>query len=248
MGTYDAIITPVGGKDPKSIGNRCALIANPPDIDYLRNLTQITPKQSRRWLLSRIYYKPEKAPEFSIVGPFIGSPYAVMLLETAVVWGVKEVVFFGWCGSVSPNIQIGDIIVPDSAYIDEGTSKNYADEDSVMIKPSLMLQDKLKKALRHKKVRYHEGPIWTTDAIFRETSQKIAYYQKNNALAVEMEASALFSAGRFRSVSVGCILVVSDELRSGKWVRGFNNPGFKTSRNQAAEAVGSFLTDNFTTQ
>jgi len=244
MGAEDPIITPVPGKDPKSIGNRCAMIGNPVDMDNLCNLMQTFPLQSRRWMLSQIYYKQADHPEFSIIGPFIGAPYAVMLLETAGIWGVKEVVFFGWCGAVSPDIHIGDIVIPDTAFIDEGTSKNYITKDETEISPSLNLQNRLKERLHTKKIGFYEGPVWTTDAIFRETRQKVAYFQNRKTLAVEMEASALFTVGRFRSISIGCILVVSDEVNADKWGQGFHNPRFKTSRQHVTEIVRDFLTDH----
>ena len=125
MGTHDEIIIPMPGKYPKSIGNRCAMVGNPLDVGFLCDLMQISKKNSRQLLLSRLYYNSDEYPSFSLIGPFMGAPYAAMLLETIISWGIKETVFLGWCGAVSPDVHIGDIIMPDFAYIDDGTSKNY---------------------------------------------------------------------------------------------------------------------------
>jgi len=47
-----------------------------------------------------------------VVGPFVGAPYAAMLLETLIAWDVEKIIFFGWCGAISHDVKIGDIIIP----------------------------------------------------------------------------------------------------------------------------------------
>ncbi|MBF0203545.1 MAG: hypothetical protein HQK67_04335 [Desulfamplus sp.] len=61
----------------------------------------------------------------SVAGPYLGSPCAAMILESLVARGVSKVVIVGWCGSISDELQTGDILIPDSAICDEGTSRNY---------------------------------------------------------------------------------------------------------------------------
>jgi uridine phosphorylase len=244
MGLDEALITPVPGKHPKSIGRRCALVGNPLDVDDVCAFAGLTPKNSRQLLLSRLYYSSDMEAGYSIFGPFIGAPSAGILLETAISWGVKEIVFVGWCGAVAPDIQIGDIILPNMAMIDEGTSKNYNPREINESKPSFTLQNRLKKRLSDKRVMFHEGSIWTTDAIFRETQKKVAHYQQQGVLGVEMEASALFSIGLFRNIEVGCLLVVSDTVASHQWIQGFSHPKFKESRQQVAGVVSNFLINN----
>ncbi|MCU0600088.1 MAG: nucleoside phosphorylase [Desulfobacterales bacterium] len=238
----EAIISPIPGDRPGSIGPRCAMVGNPKDVDDVCALADLTRKNSRRLFLSKLYYTPAVLPGYSVIGSFIGAPYAVMLLETAITWGVREMIFFGWCGSVSPEVQVGDIIVPDLAMIDEGTSANYLPPDTIESRPSYSLQNHLKKKMRERNIRFQEGAVWTTDAIFRETQPKIAFYQKKGALCVDMETSALFSVGLFRNIRIGCVLVVSDQVSAGKWVQGFAHPKFKISRQQAGAIVCDFLT------
>jgi uridine phosphorylase len=243
MGLDDAIITPTPGKHPMSIGRRCAMVGHPMDVDEVCAFAESPLKNSRRLLLSRLFYTRDLQPGYSIIGPFIGAPYAVMLLETVVSWGVTEIIFFGWCGAVSSDIHVGDIIVPDMALIDEGTSQNYLPRNINESKPSLVLQDCLKKKLSDKDIRFHEGSVWSTDAIFRETPEKVAVYREKGALCVDMEASALFSAGQFRNIPIGCVLVVSDEVSARQWVKGFTKQKFKESRQQVSSLVCDFLTN-----
>jgi hypothetical protein len=80
--------------------------------------------------------------------------------------------------------------------------------------------------------------VWTTDAPYRETPDQVRAYQERGALAVEMECSALFTLGAFRSAAVASLLVVSDELSSPTWRPGFKDPRFSLGRESACEAIG----------
>ena len=173
----------------------------------------------------------------------VGAPYAVMILENLIAWGVETVLFIGWCGAISKNVKIGDIIIPNSCFIDEGTSPQYDssdDSDNMISRPSAEITEKLLEIAERKKIPCHEGKIWTTDAIFRETEEKVKYYQDSNVLAVEMETSALFTVAGYRGIKAGAVLIVSDELSELKWRPGFRQESFKKGRVQACDIVKSF--------
>ena len=87
--------------------------------------------------------------------------------------------------------------------------------------PSKGIIHALKDSCRESKVRYYVGPIWTTDAPYRETRSKINYFQRKGILAVDQESSAIFSVGIYRKVRVGCILVASTNLTQPKATIGF---------------------------
>lgn len=233
----DAVVRPVPGGNPPEPGHCCVMVSNQPDIDILLRLRKGRPRQNRRVLMSRLTWGHDGFAS-AILGPFIGAPYAAMLLETLGVWGVREVIFLGWCGAVSPHVHTGDIIIPGSAFIDDGTSPNYiASENVKAVAPAASLQSRLKYICERQHLRFHEGSVWSTDAIFRETREKILHYQAMDVLAVEMEAAALFSVGAFRQMNVGCVLVVSDEVSSLSWKPGFRNPEFMKSRARICEAL-----------
>ncbi|MCD6584502.1 MAG: nucleoside phosphorylase [Desulfobacteraceae bacterium] len=243
MNTHEAIINPIMGKKPQQLHTRCVMVANQSDLDYLHRLLKTRESKSHRLLMSRLNYGYDNT-SMGLIGPFIGAPYAVILLESLVAWGIREVVFLGWCGAISDNVRIGDVIIPEKAFIDDGTSKNYTAAPHSESFPCVSLQTNIKSTLTTNNVTFHEGPVWSTDAIYRETKEKVVCFQKKNALAVEMEAAALFSVGTFRKIDVGCILIVSDELSSLKWKPGFKNPVFKERRQQICEILRNFFNDN----
>jgi purine-nucleoside phosphorylase len=54
------------------------------------------------------------------------------------------------------------------------------------------------------------GAVWTTDAPFRETAWAISAAAKDNILAVEMEAAALYAFAHARQVQVICLAHVTN--------------------------------------
>ncbi len=56
------------------------------------------------------------------------------------------------------------------------------------------------------------GSSWTTDAPFRETAEAIAAAQAQGALAVEMEAAALYTFARAARVRVLCLAHVTNTM------------------------------------
>ncbi len=237
MPSSDAIVNPVRGKNSPNLGPVAIMVASQADLNILYSLMNLDKDKSKSLFVSRLYIDNNTENIFSVVGPFMGAPYATMLLETLIAWGAEKIIFFGWCGSISSDVKIGDIIVPASAVIDEGTSKHYQEGDNGMVKPSVYITEKVKEALIKSDLAFHEGVVWSTDAIYRETREKVKYYQDEDVLAVEMEMSALFTVGKFRNVQVGGILAVSDELSTFKWRPGFRNEQFKKSRMTVCEVI-----------
>ena len=233
-----AVINPVKGRKSPNLGPFAMMVSSEKDIHLLRE--QLPAKDIAGLAMSRIYAQDSPNPYYSLTGPVISSPYAVMLMEPLIAFGAKEILFFGWCGSISPDVETGDIIVPDGAIIDEGTSLHYGGCSNGIARSSEELSSRIKEMLITHKLDFHEGLIWTTDAVYRETHEKIDYFQSRNALAVEMELSALFTVGKFRNIPVGAILVVSDELSTLKWKPGFADERFIDSRKAVVGAVASF--------
>ncbi len=237
MSGDEAIVNPIKGRNAPDPGALALLIGTLGDFNRICDRMELPAAQSRPLFISRMHPQTERLPGVSLIGPMIGAPYAAMILETLVAWGARRFIFFGWCGAVSPNVAIGDILIPSAAFVDEGTSRHYCDEDTALSRPSAIVTGRLKSALDGAGVPFHEGPVWSTDAIFRETKDKVRRFRKQGALAVEMELSALFTVAKFRGVEIGAILVVSDELSSLEWRPGFKDEPFEVGRTKAYEAI-----------
>ena len=236
----DAIVPPLGTRKAKDIGSVAVMISCEPDLKFIRSARSeatVTP-----FFISTLITPAGRDKGFCIAGPFIGAPYGVMLLESLIAKGARKIVVLGWCGAVTDQLAVGDIILPEKAIVDEGTSASYKVLDSKMpiSMPDRRLQGLLSDHLTARGIACHPAAIWTTDAIYRETENKVAYFRDLGAKAVEMEFSALFSVAEYRQVSIAGLLVVSDSVASRNWDPGFRKKQFKTARKNACESVIAF--------
>jgi len=240
-GLRDAVIEPTDGSngpEKADLGKFAVMVSGQADLKLLGGQLRFSGHSASTLFSSKLHRISAPGHPYAVVGPIIGAPYAVMVLEKLVARGAVKLLFFGWCGAISPSVKIGDIIVSTGAIVDEGTSRHYAaGMDGALALPSPLMVDEICRALNDRNLDFHKGDVWTTDAVYRETTNKIATYQKQNALAVEMELSALFTVGRFRKVDVGGILVVSDELSTMTWKPGFSHQRFKNTRKRVCEAI-----------
>jgi uridine phosphorylase len=175
-------------------------------------------------------------PPLALAGPLLGAPQGVIVLEKLIALGAERVWVLGWCGSLQPDLRIGDLIIPTTAISEEGTSAHYpVDEKARRTDPAL--NDHLGNALHRAELPFVEGPVWTTDAIYRETQAKVVHYRSKGILAVEMEMSALITVAAYRSAALAGVLVVSDELCSLAWQPGFTDKTVTRMSRQACTVV-----------
>jgi len=241
-----AIVNPIKGMNPPDTGPVAIMAATQSDLRLLSRIADTPVVEQRKLYMSSLQIHADDERRFTLAGPMVGAPYAAMIVEALGVWGVESILFVGWCGAVSRHVKAGDIIVPDSAMIDEGTSGHYCTATCRVALPARPLVHQLRLALQHHGARFHDGAVWTTDAIYRETVEKVKHYQSKGALAVEMELSAIFTVAGFRGIAAAGILVVSDELSDYQWRPGFNAPAFKIARQTACQAALSMANERRT--
>jgi len=174
----------------------------------------------------------------SLVGPCYGAPVAAIVLEKCIAQGVRNVIFLGFCGSVNPKARLGDLLVVDSALSEEGTSKHYFPEKFPPL-AGPRATAAIEQALKAQRVRYQKGRVWTCDAMYRETRDKVRSYGQQGVLGVEMELAALFTVARFRGIELGALVVVTDELFELKWLNGYTAPVVLKAIRKAIYLVGA---------
>jgi len=220
----EGIIRPVKGKRDPQLGPDALMVMLPRE---LRHLVREARAEVVPFINTPLYklYRARKGPgpAITLAGPFMGAPHAVIGLEKLIVLGARRILVLGWCGSLQPDLTIGDLIIPDRAISEEGTSQHYPLPNGVL-KSDSRLNRMLEISMEGQGLTFTKGEIWTIDAIYRETSEKVKAYREKGALAVEMEISALLTVAAYRSVSLAGLLVVSDELFDLKWRPGFSNP------------------------
>jgi uridine phosphorylase len=152
----------------------------------------------------------------------IGCMSAAIAIEELINVGCKYFIRVGTCGSLSSQINPGDIIIVTGAVRGDGASKEYvpieypavADHHTV-----IALRNRAKK----EDTDYKLGIIRTHDAFYMESpfafgdyKKRISLWAEAGVLAIENESSTLFVIGSLRKVQVGSILVAAGNLITGK--------------------------------
>lgn len=239
MPANDPIVLPVNHAHTPKLGPVAVIAAAGEDMKQLCGLMDLP--DTRKLYMSRLYYNSREHSSPSLVGPVLGAPYAVMLLEILRAWGVRAFVFAGWCGSIHEDVQIGELLLPGAAIIDEGTSLHYGRKNGDRVMPAESVHALAVDTLEAQGVEFKQGTVWTTDGVFRETPSKVRSFREKGAVAVEMEFSALLSAAAFYRLSLTGAMVVSDELFTGKWRPGFKEKTFFLARERMARSVKAIM-------
>lgn len=182
--------------------------------------------------------KGRVARDFVIYKASVGSPSQGMLMDTLVASGVRRFIVLGIAGSLSPKCRIGDIVIPSWGIREEGTSYHYLAAD-VVPRPSSSLSKHLRQSLG--RTRVLTGGIWTIDAPYRETRDKIKKYSRGGAIAIDMECTALMSIAMVRGVDMAAVLAISDELFGPEWVQGFGSKELSAARKVICRSMVAYL-------
>lgn len=217
------ILNPEQGKADPKLPATGILAVNPSDGLCLAEYA----KQAclkRSFLFNSNLYFSEK---MFLAGPAVGAPTAVLCLEKLIVLGAENIILYGWCGSLQERLHGMEILVPTSGLSEEGTSRHYQPDRSSEIIPSTSLRNQLCLLLKEKHIAFQQGPLWTTDAPYRETTEKVTGYAAQGIYGVDMEYSALCTVAAFRKARLAAMMLVSDELRQSPWKPLYSFKDFK---------------------
>lgn len=123
------VIQPRRNKKEKTLPENGLLLVNPSEASDCLGRLRESGGESRFLFNSGLVVTG--SPHFFAAGPAIGAPMAALTLEKLIALGAKRVILFGWCGAISENLQVGDILVPNQALSGEGTSAYYFPDGAV---------------------------------------------------------------------------------------------------------------------
>lgn len=147
---------------------------------------------------------------------FVGCPACAGNLDLFNAMGITKVMFCGGGGVLDKNIEVGQLLVVDGAIRDEGFSYHYI-EPSRYIYTDPEVTEKIVGYLENNSVSYIRGLTWTTDAIFRETADRIERRKKEGAKIVEMEQAGCIAVAKFRGFDYGALIYGGDDVSSEEW-------------------------------
>jgi uridine phosphorylase len=150
----------------------------------------------------------------SVVPTGIGCPSTAIVLEALHSADVATAIRVDFIGSLRDNIEIGDIIIADSAFKGDGTTSHYMEGEKIEANSELtsLLIQKSKEYGKNA----HVGPVWTTDTLFRQTPELYKKAVGKGCIGIDMECSAIFTLGKIYDMKTAAIMVVSDKPVTGK--------------------------------
>jgi uridine phosphorylase len=146
-----------------------------------------------------------------LVGCAVGAPFAVLVAEQLFASGCRVLISVTSAGQITAGAPPPYFVIINRALRDEGTSYHYvapaeyAEADPRLVK---IAADALGGTAQHVVV----GATWTTDAPFRETADAIDLAKSKGALAVEMEAAALYAFAASAKARVLCLAHVTNTM------------------------------------
>lgn len=157
-----------------------------------------------------------------VVSHGVGAPGAMLCFQELMDCGVEAMIRLGTAGGLYDDVGIGDLVVPTSAIRQEGVSRLMVPEALPAV-PDRVLTTRLLDQLTSKNIPVREGMILSSDLFYPSLLEdQLAFYKKANAIAVEMECSALFIAAHLRKVRAASVLVLDGNPL--KWNEGHYDP------------------------
>ncbi|HIJ90287.1 MAG: nucleoside phosphorylase [Desulfobulbaceae bacterium] len=231
----EVVVHPSRGKNEPQLPACGVLLVNPSEACHAARIFG-QEGWSRHFLFHSNLYLAQTSPAIFWAGPAVGAPMAVICLEKLIALGAGRIIVCGWCGSLQPNLGLGELVLPTWAISEEGTSDHYP--LTGVIESSPRLRKALKDFFVDTGKELREGPLWTTDALYRETREKVVRYGGEGILAVDMEYSALIQVAAFRQVELAAVMMVSDLLWQDSWQPAFQSKEFrKRSHGLVADLV-----------
>ena len=205
--------------NPGEYADACLLPGDPLRAQYIAEtfLEDVVQRNSERGMLG--YTGTFRGSPVSVQASGMGCPSAGIVIEELVQLGVKRIMRVGTCGGLQPDLKIGDLIVALSAAAADATPRHLIDDephaptaDWALVHGAVHHAKELGKPVR-------VGPIVSSDLFYNPDGGQYQRWSDRGILAVEMEAAMLFTLGALRKIQTGCLLIVSDVVVEGEFVR-----------------------------
>lgn len=168
-----------------------------------------------------VTYKGEyKGAKLACTSSGIGSPALAIALEELVRIGTKTVIRVGTCGSLQPDMQVGDLVISTGAVRLDGASRDYVIPEYPAV-AHYEVVEALIEAVKIHKVKYHLGITASTDTFYCGQgrpgyqdylpSYKANIFedmQKARVKNFEMEGGCLLTLASLFGIRAGMICVV----------------------------------------
>jgi DeoD family purine-nucleoside phosphorylase len=153
-----------------------------------------------------------KGKPVSVQATGMGCPSASIVAEEVIQLGAKNLLRVGTCGGYSEELRLGDLIVATSATPNDGTVSSLTRGVPYAPVAHFDIVHAAYHAGESAGRRTFVGPIVSSDLFYDPIESPEELWGSLGVLAVEMEASAIFTIAAMHGVRAGCLLTVSDSI------------------------------------
>ncbi len=154
----------------------------------------------------------------------IGGPSATIAIEELHECGAHTMMRIGSCASTSPEVHVGDVVIPNGAVRMEGTGNHYLPMEFPAV-PDFGMVKELEAAAVELGFPYNIGVTITKDSFYTEVSPetKPVYpmlkarweaYRKGGATNTSMECAVLFLVGASLGIRTSSVMINATEYAS----------------------------------
>jgi 5'-methylthioadenosine phosphorylase/purine-nucleoside phosphorylase len=197
----------------------CLLPGDPLRAKYIAEtfLDDVVQRNAERGMLG--YTGTFEGKPVSVQSSGMGCPSAAIVIEELVQLGVTKLMRVGTCGGLQPDLSMGDLIIAMSATPADSTATHYVlGEPHAPTADFGLLHEAVHQA-KHLGKEVRVGPIVSSDVFYNPDTGIAGRWSERGILAVEMEAAVLFTLGALRKFQAGCMLIVSDVVVEGEFIR-----------------------------
>ncbi len=146
----------------------------------------------------------------------MGCPSTAIVTDELIQLGVKNLLRVGTCGGYHPEMELGDLVIATAATPQDGTVSSLTRGVPYAPAAHFDLVHAAYHAAEESDRRPFLGPIVSADLFYDPEEDPQALWHSLGVLAVEMEASAIFTLAAMRGARAGCLLTVSDAIGPDK--------------------------------
>lgn len=154
-----------------------------------------------------------KGKEITVMASGMGMPsIGIYSYELYNMYDVENIIRVGSAGSYSPNLNLYDVMLVDSAYSESSYAKTQNGCESEVLYSDNYLNDIIKSTALEMDINLTTGRIHSSDVFYRENNDWEKTRDEKGCLAVEMESFALFHNAKVSGKKATCIVTISDSF------------------------------------
>jgi 5'-methylthioadenosine phosphorylase/purine-nucleoside phosphorylase len=205
--------------NPGDYADACLLPGDPLRAKYIADtfLSDVVQRNGERGMLG--YTGTFEGKPVSVQSSGMGCPSAAIVIEELVQLGVKKIMRVGTCGGLQPDMTMGDLVIALAATGADSTSSHYVLGEAHAPTADFGLVHEAVHQAKHLGKPVRVGPIVSSDVFYQPDPTLAERWSDRGILAVEMEAAVLFTLGALRKFQAGCMLIVSDVIVEGEFLR-----------------------------